>query len=153
MKYAISIMQPWPWAIMFAGKDWENRTWRLPDRFMGVDLWLHTGQRPDDPDAWDFIAAVSGKRPPPRHELPFGAIVGVIHFDRRCRLAWGTGTDHGLSRWACGPECWGIARARPVPRPIPCRGQRGFWQPTEPYQRLTESPQPQQGQLFGRDRS
>ena len=42
---AISIRQPWAWAILYAGKDVENRTWQLPERFWGQDILLHAGQQ------------------------------------------------------------------------------------------------------------
>jgi hypothetical protein len=28
--FAISLLQPWAWTILWAGKDIENRTWDLP---------------------------------------------------------------------------------------------------------------------------
>ena len=37
---AITIKQPWAWAIIFAGKDIENRTWHTHDR---GPLLIHAG--------------------------------------------------------------------------------------------------------------
>lgn len=146
MKHAISIMQPWPWAIFYAGKDFENRTWRIPARFVGVDLLLHTGKRPDTMDTWDWIARVGGKRPPLPSQLPFGALIGTIRFAAAIPAAGPAAQD--LSPWACGSWCWPIVEARPFPRPIPCRGQRSFWEPPEWTGRIPPAPVVQ-GDLFG----
>ena len=41
---ALSIRQPWAWAILHAGKDIENRSWRTA--FRGEVL-IHAGLRPE----------------------------------------------------------------------------------------------------------
>lgn len=72
---AISIRQPWAWAIIHAGKDIENRDW--PTRFRGPVL-IHAGKgmtRDEYEDAADFIRSTCG-RMIPFEALPRGGIVG-----------------------------------------------------------------------------
>ena len=42
---ALSVRQPWAWAIAAAGKDVENRTWRTDYRGL---IAIHASARPDD---------------------------------------------------------------------------------------------------------
>lgn len=49
----LSIRQPWAWAILYAGKDIENRTWFTYHR--GPFL-LHASKTYDD-EGHDFLAA------------------------------------------------------------------------------------------------
>ena len=42
--HAISIRQPWADHILYDRKSVENRTWKLPERWFGVPLWLHAGK-------------------------------------------------------------------------------------------------------------
>lgn len=127
---AISIMQPWAWAILHAGKNVENRTWKMPRWVRGETLWLHTGKRADTADAWDVIEDVSGLRPPPKNELVFGAVVGVVRFGMAVECA-PDGTPPINTPWASGPWCWIIAMASAMFKPVPCLGKLGFWVPPE----------------------
>lgn len=43
VQYAISIRQPWAWLILHGGKDIENRSWKLPSRFIGQRVFIHAG--------------------------------------------------------------------------------------------------------------
>ena len=48
---ALSVRQPWAWAIIYAGKDVENRTW--PTRYRGFVI-VHASQRVDDVSSEDI---------------------------------------------------------------------------------------------------
>lgn len=37
--YAISVRQPWAWAVFAAGKDVENRSWPVPAQIIGKRVW------------------------------------------------------------------------------------------------------------------
>lgn len=76
MMKALSIRQPWAWAILHAGKDIENRNW--PTTFRGVFA-IHAakGMTEDEYDSFcyhhpDTIACV-----PDYEEMTRGAIVAV----------------------------------------------------------------------------
>lgn len=50
---AISVRAPWAWALMFGGKDVENRSPSFPMRFRGApvlgDVWVHASLWPGGP--------------------------------------------------------------------------------------------------------
>jgi hypothetical protein len=120
MHYALSIRQPWAWAIMHAGKDIENRTWWPAKRVIGKTILIHTGKKADAED-WDSVADICGIRPPPR--LPLGAFVGHV------RLVRAVSVDQLPDNpWAFGPVCFVLADQQPLREPLPSRGQLGFWQ-------------------------
>ncbi len=110
---ALSVRQPWAWAIIHAGKDVENRSWDT--RHRGV-LWVHAGQRIDW-DAFDTIRRITGYCPSPE-ELVTGALIGHVQL---------TGTGTTGSPWAeVGGLHWQLTD--PVAtRPVRCRGRLGLF--------------------------
>lgn len=121
--FALSIQQPWAWAILFAGKDIENRTWWPHQRFLNQNIYIHAGKRIDR-EGFDDIESICGRRPP--LDLPTGALVGVV------RLHSAVSFEKTTSRWACGPVCFVLGNPRPFDWPVPCRGQLGFFKPKIP---------------------
>lgn len=120
---ALSIRQPWAFAIVFGFKPVENRTWRTA--FRGPVL-IHAGAKEERDDV-DFvlseIAAQTGADPRTiadgyRQHRDLGCIVGAATVtDCVTRLD---------SRWFCGP--YGFVLDRPMWGPaIPCRGALGFF--------------------------
>lgn len=81
---ALSIRQPWAWAIMTLGKDIENREWAT--RFRGP-VCIHASKGLTLDEYNGFIRTVhhvslahpfpSGETVPPMHQLPRGGIVGT----------------------------------------------------------------------------
>ena len=127
---ALSIRQPWAWAILWAGKDVENRTWPLPARMLGKRVLIHAakGCTADEYEsATVFIRGASGVGGREGHvlplaELPRGAIVGAATL-LRCE-------HHGCgitSRWFVGPYGFVLGNVRALPTPVPCRGALGFF--------------------------
>lgn len=75
-KFALSIRQPWAYAILHCGKDIENRPWTTS--FRGP-FCIHAAkgyQKDEYAEAAEFIEKISGKVVPPIDELPRGGIVG-----------------------------------------------------------------------------
>ena len=110
---ALTIRQPWAWAIVHAGKDVENRSWK--NRYASGTIAVHAGM------GLDALSALPRgvKRPAP-DDLLHGAIIGVVDVVgvvRRCR-----------SKWFSGPLGWVLRNARPLAKPIPCSGRLGLWQ-------------------------
>lgn len=110
---AISIRQPWAWAIVHGQKDIENRSWAT--RFRGPVL-IHASKTYD---AW---ATETIQRLCPtflgRPDVHLGGIVGVAEI-----VDCVTAHD---SLWFDGPYGFVLRNARPVPF-LPCRGQLGFF--------------------------
>lgn len=135
-RLALSVRQPWAWAIIHAGKDIENRDWRAPNpglKFRGrVAIHASSGMGRDEfedaIDTIDGIASAHVTRMPRAVELVRGAIIGSVEVVDIVRgKAFDGGSQHGP--WFVGPV--GLKLADPVPcEPIPCKGQLGFfaWQ-------------------------
>lgn len=116
---AISIRQPWAWAIIHAGKDVENRRWSTS--FRGP-VCIHASQGMTKREYGEFegMFALDWKIPevPEPEDLPRGGIVGVAEI---------TGcVNRSGSPWFSGPWGFTIANAKPVEF-IPCKGALGFF--------------------------
>lgn len=122
---AISIRQPWAWAILHAGKDVENRTWPLPKKYLNTPVLIHAGKTVDE-DAVDFLACIGMiqcGRPMP-DTYPKGGIVGALIF---------SGTVSTNSKWAEDDlNHWSIERAWPA-QFHPCPGRIGFFEVDYPF--------------------
>lgn len=117
---ALTIRQPWPWAIFTQGKDIENRDW--PTRFRGR-IAVHTAKgmtSAEYGDALQFICQARGHFViPDLEELSRGAIIGTVEIVD-C-------VTKSESPWFMGE--YGFVLRNPVllPEPIPCKGALGFW--------------------------
>jgi hypothetical protein len=122
---ALSIRQPWAWAIMVLGKDIENRTW--PTRFRGRFL-VHASQgmtRDEYEECLDTCHHISRTHPfpagqtlPAFEQLARGGIIGSVELVD-C-------VDDSRSPWFFGPYGFVLAN----PRPLPFRrlkGKLGFF--------------------------
>lgn len=130
---ALSIKQPWAWLVCKGIKDVENRTWHIhmppllnypatPRR-----IYVHSGKHIDY-RSWPFIicrvdedimhelrSLIRG------YKLAVGAIIGEVDIIG-C-------TDKSDSPWFTGPYAFMLAGGILYDKPIPCRGQLGFFDP------------------------
>lgn len=116
---ALSILQPWPWAIINLGKDIENRTWVTG--FRGRFL-IHAGKGFDN-DGYQFIRELLPSLPvqlalPKPVEFQRGGIVGSAVIRDVVKAS--------DSRWFFGPVGFVLQGAR-AERFTPLRGQLGFF--------------------------
>jgi hypothetical protein len=126
---ALSIRQPWLWAIIYCGKDIENRSWST--KYRGPVL-LHAAKGMSDDEfdeGMDFVDRVVplDKAGEMRRRARFvngedrrGGIVGAAEI-----VDCVTQSD---SPWFFGPYGFVLRNARPLPF-RPCRGQLGFFTP------------------------
>lgn len=122
---AISIRQPWAWAIIHAGKDIENRDW--PTRFRGPVL-IHASKGMTRAEYEDGLASChyvsrrrpfpSGLRMPDFNELQRGGIVGQAEIVD-C-------VEESASPWFCGRYGFVLINAVPLPF-VPFKGTLGFF--------------------------
>jgi hypothetical protein len=108
----LSIQQPWSWAILYAGKTIENRTW--PTDYRGP-LLIHAGRSRECLGAF-------GPGEPPADRLVFGAVLGVVDLLDCVPLHLAPHTP-----FTEGPWCWVVANPRPLAKPFPCRGMPGLF--------------------------
>lgn len=125
---ALTIRQPWAWAILVAGKDVENRTW--PTSYRGpiaihaargmthlewcqfLDFYRHSV-------GWHTGVHIDGPPLPEPAELVRGAIVGTAEVVDCV-------TEHP-SPWFEGPRGFVLDNVVALPEPIPCKGALGLW--------------------------
>lgn len=155
-RLALSVRQPWAWAIIHGGKDIENRSWRSDNpgmKFRG-SFCVHAAggmTREEYEDAADTMAFLGVECPPPA-ELLRGGIIGVATVADVV-----TESDSG---WFFGPKGLVIVDPRPVEF-VGVGGQLGFfvwWQdgprppPLQPAKWMTNwgAPEPAApAELFG----
>ena len=122
---ALTLIRPWNWAIIFAGKTVENRSWAFEQRGLrrGESLYIHGGAKYDE-DAALWITMTFGIRVPGEDECPTG-IMGAVQFLRSARRA--DQLDADAQRWFFGPV--GNLLTNPVAlKPVECPGQLGLWE-------------------------
>ena len=131
---ALTLLRPWPWSILYAGKLIENRTWGPRDELVGERFALHAGKSYDDEEASDFIrrtvaANGIGLELPPPDEHVASAIVGVATIDRVIRTPIeGLLLPEDQRRWYMGNVGIVLRDVRALPSPIlNVRGAQGFW--------------------------
>ena len=111
---ALTIRQPWAWAVIHGGKDVENRprNCHLRGRF-----YVHAGLQLSD-DGVDWMEQEIGIRRP--REFQHGVIIGTVElYDV---------VQDSASPWAAtGSYHWLLRHPRPLARPIPARGRLGWW--------------------------
>lgn len=125
---ALSVRQPWAWAIIHCGKDIENRTWwtNRTGRIL-----IHAGKvldgKPDDVletcAAWAREAGIAA--PQSILDLHTGGIVGAVDIVG-C-------VNDSPSKWFIGP--YGLQLRNPTPLPFhPCKGKLSFFTVGVPYE-------------------
>ena len=126
---ALSIRQPWAWAIFRAGKDIENRDW--PTRLRGrVAIHAAKGMTRDEyQNALYFIQEATGKfQCPDFEEIVRGAIIGTAEI-ADC-------VSESTSPWFMGDYGFVLRDVIALPEPIECRGALGFWDVPSGIERL-----------------
>lgn len=96
---AISIHQPWAWAILYAGKPLENRSWSTNIRGR---IAVHAAKT-FDVDECEWIESIFGIAVP--RDLPCGGIVGTVELTDV--VQW------DASRWFTGPYGWVLKHPQP----------------------------------------
>ncbi len=120
--YALSVRQPWAWAIIHGGKDIENRSWQAVNQGLKRRgrVCIHASRgmiRAEYDEAAEFMAEL-GVQCPRAIDLLRGGIIGSVDVIDVVK-------QHE-SKWFFGPR--GLVLANPEPsRFIPCTGQLGYF--------------------------
>lgn len=139
---ALTVWQPWATAIIWGGKDIENRP-RMT-RYRGR-LWIHAGMH--HPDWADYLevrglsgtvfgwidtrrASAAELKKAQRwteHTGALGVILGSVDVVG-CHDDETAVQREPCSPWArYGQHHWMVANPRPLRQPVPCRGALGLW--------------------------
>lgn len=139
---ALTLRQPWAWAVLHAGKWVENRTWRPPLAMIGEPFALHAGfKEPEEADVATALRRASESGLELERPAAFlrGCIVGVatisgfVEVNGKGQITT-TFPDASplaqaaiVSPWFTGPVGMFLADVRALATAIPCRGMLGFW--------------------------
>lgn len=114
--YALTLKQPWLWAVLHAGKTIENRKWPPPAKIIRKIIALHASKG-FDYSGTDFLWHRGLSFPAP---LPRGCILGIATVEGYL--------TQSADPWFFGPYGWVLSNVRVLPEPIPARGMLGLWQ-------------------------
>lgn len=137
---ALTLKQPFATAIAVGPKRIENRPRRTIPRAWALPVWiaLHAGKTwwKVDQQNWMEMWPES----PKPHEMPKGALLGVMRVDEILELTEPAWPPQSLSKleleiradpWTMGPWCLRIGEVRLLKEPIPCKGMLGMWEVPE----------------------
>jgi hypothetical protein len=117
---AITVRQPWAWAIINTGKNIENRNWHT--HFRGrVAIHAASGMtRAEYEDGYESIKSIKPRLKIPAYEdMARGAIIGTVEIID-C-------VEDSDSPWFRGKYGFVLARPKKLSEPIPCKGALRFW--------------------------
>jgi ASCH domain len=110
---ALTVLQPWAWAIIHGPKRIENRSWRTSHRGpLAIHAGLSRAQLRDRLNDGTLVP----------ENLIFGAFLGVVDVVDCVALA-----NAPANPFAEGPYCWLLENIRALPEPIPWRGAQMLW--------------------------
>lgn len=115
---AVTIRQPWAWAIAMGFKDIENRSW-YPRLDPGVVLAIHAAAAAPTWGDVQRVAKLVGRQAEVPDEFDCGCVVATAHLVRAVKAS--------RSKWFGGPVGWVLDRVRPLRKPVDCKGQLGLW--------------------------
>ena len=121
---ALSIKQPWAWAIIHGGKDVENRTWTTNYR---GPLLIHASKTFDNAGYnWLVENALCNERLtlrlddiPAYKDFQMGGIIGMVNLKKMVRSS-------DYSPWMFGPWGWVFENPKPIDF-IPYKGRLGLF--------------------------
>lgn len=130
VERALSVRNPWAWAIAHEGKNIENRSWSAPDALIGERIAIHASRYPGHvkmADEWEAFALFCEVR---RLELlhrvtlrkleeSSGAIVATAALVRV--------VTKSENPWFVGPVGFELNHVIALREPIPCKGALRFW--------------------------
>lgn len=113
---AITVRNPWAWAIVHGTKRIENRSWTTAYR---GPLAIHAGMANWSDDDHEFVRHLCPSLP---DDLYGGAIIGTVDLVDVVTAS--------RSPWFSGPFGWVLANPRPC-EPYAVGGKLGLWTPPE----------------------
>lgn len=129
---ALTLRQPWAYAMVRLGKRIENRSWAPGRVMLGHWIAIHAGVRLDNA-ACDRLECY--------HSLPnefdVGVVVAVARLDRIVRSSAELRAIAPTQLcWYTGRAGWYFGRVLALSNPVPCRGRLNLWNLTPEQCRL-----------------
>ena len=129
-EYAITLKPHWAYAVFHLGKDIENRSWRLPQKYENRRIWIHSSANASKKEYNKYLNFLEDKKinflPFDDLFFPCSAIVGSVEFNHCPYISaresvWHMEDFNG----------WKITNPVLLPTPISAKGKLGFWDCTE----------------------
>lgn len=118
---AITLHRPWPGAMAYLGKSFENRTWAswlTPGEWVAI----HAGKKFDKEGA-QWIKRVFGSEGTEAFLCSDNHPTGVILLAR-----FKQNVEASDSLWFTGPVAWEFDQRILLDEPVDCSGKQGIWQ-------------------------
>lgn len=134
---ALTIKQPWLWAITDSTRRVENRTWKPPLHMVGQRIALHSSARVEQ---GEMVACRRICLDPLPHttDLVTGAIIataviaGYVIVDDEKRIShqfyYTSNYEPRTDPWFFGPVGWLLTSVQKLAEPIPCKGALRLWE-------------------------
>lgn len=132
---ALSVHQPFAWAIVAGHKNIENRSWHPPAWLIGKTLLIHATKSKVSSGTLASLRSsiptmkrcLSPEQEENEYLMPRGAIVGSVRLEGVV-----TSRDAGKSSflsdpWWIGPVGWVLSNPCRFETPIPCKGRQRLW--------------------------
>lgn len=136
-EIAISVRQPWAWAIIYAGKPLENRSAKAISFMVPLKgrRAIHAAKGMTQDEYWDahhFMSGLGIACPAP-HVLLRGGIIGSVEVTGVTNGRDGRHVMESDARWFFGPRALMLADPKPCEF-IPAVGALGYfnWKPADP---------------------
>lgn len=139
---ALTLIQPWAYAVEHLGKPVENRTWKPPAAIIGKRIAIHAGKSIDRDTLADFVedGVIVNPKGIPRGAITCSAIVrGWVEGDQeilpsaRRLFGWSKPLTEAEAlealrcRWWAGPVGWVLGDVISIDGPVACSGALGLW--------------------------
>lgn len=122
--FALTLHRPWPWAICYANKRVENRTWKPPAKVIGQWVAIHAGATFDGTAAAYICSEIDRAC----------GINSRDHATGIVALAKVTGFVESIDalpseqrRWWIGPVGWVLSEVIVLETPVVVAGKQGLW--------------------------
>lgn len=118
---ALTVRQPWAWAIFNGGKDVENRGFRPISLARGERIAIHSSMSIEGyGDAEGAVRRIMRRGARRLPAMLYGHVIGTVRV-----LGW---VDDSPSPWAqSGKRHWLLDDPQPLAEPIEVRGSLGLW--------------------------
>lgn len=135
---ALTLWQPWAWAVSVGLKPIENRSWAPGDQLKaGERFAIHAGKQRGDLGDLAFVRELAVKAgrgaEVPRDlddpRLVRGAVVAVASYAGAVtNIDAARLIGPGAAEWYAGEVGWVLRDVKQLAQPIGCRGFQGLWQ-------------------------
>jgi hypothetical protein len=123
---ALTLHQPWAYAVAHLGKDIENRTWKPPVALTGQRVAVHAAKQWDYQRVWDIVGRWGTARLIDLDLMDFAQIEAQRgHIVATARFVGVLYTSD--SPWWIGPIGWQFTDVITLAQPVACKGSQGLW--------------------------